>query len=100
MRNKAIDALDNVELQIDTLMDKKKTSFSMYKYLRQLDYSSRVVQYMKGFTHETAYEIKNEEGCEQLEEAYNFLTARQKKLTQQKSLEQECYLPITYQVRN
>ena len=79
MRNKAIDALDNVELQIDTLMDKKKTSFSMYKYLRQLDYSSRVVQYMKGFTHETAYEIKNEEGCEQLEEAYNFLTARQKK---------------------
>ena len=79
MRNKAIDALDNVELQIDTLMDKKETSFSMYKYLRQLDYSSRVVQYMKGFTHETAYEIKNEEGCEQLEEAYNFLTARQKK---------------------
>ena len=34
---------------------------------------------MKGFTNETAYELINEEGCEQLEEAYNFLTARQKK---------------------
>ena len=79
MKNKAVEALDPVELQIDTLMDKKKSSFSMYKYLRQLDYSGRVVAYMKGFTNETAYELINEEGCEQLEEAYNFLTARQKK---------------------
>ena len=79
MKNKAVEALDPVELQIDTLMDKKKSSFSMYKYLRQLDYSGRVVAYMKGFNNETAYELINEEGCEQLEEAYNFLTARQKK---------------------
>ena len=73
MRLKALNALDPVELEIDKVMDRKKNPFSMYKYLRQLGYSSRVVQYMKGWTHDTQYEIKNEEGCEQLEEAYSFL---------------------------
>ena len=79
MRNKAIDALDEVEYQIDTLMDKGKNPFSMYKYLRQLGFSSKVVKYMSGFTNEMQFELKNEEGCEQLEEAYNFLTKAQKK---------------------
>ena len=78
MRNKAIDALDLVEFEIDKLMDKQQVPFSMYKYLRGLGYSGKVVAYMKGFTEEMQYEIKNEEKCEQLEEAYNFLTKGQK----------------------
>lgn len=79
MKNKAINALDEVEFQIDNLMDKKSIPFSMYKYLKQLDYSGKVVSYMKGFTKEMQYEIANEEQCEQLDEAYNFLTKTQKK---------------------
>ena len=79
MRNKAIDALDEVEYQIDSLMDKGQNPFSMYKYLRQLGFSSKVVKYMSGFTQEMQFELKNEEGCEQLDEAYSFLTKAQKK---------------------
>ena len=78
MQNKAELALVEVEAQIDNLMDKKTTSFSMYKYLKQLGYSGKVVKFMKGFTEHTIYEIKNEEECEQLQEAYNFLTPTQK----------------------
>jgi len=78
MRNKAIEALDIVEFEIDKLMDKQQVPFSMYKYLRNLGYSGKVIAYMKGFTHEMQYELKNEEKCEQLAEAYNFLTKGQK----------------------
>ena len=78
MRQKAFTALDIVEFEIDKLMDKKTSSFSMLKYLRQLGYSCRVVAYMKGCTETTQYELKNEEKCEQLEEAYSFLTPKQK----------------------
>lgn len=78
MRNKALEALGQVEGVVDELMEHKKTSFSMYKYLKQLGYSSRVVNYMKGHFDHTIYEIKNEEECEQLDEAYNFLTKAQK----------------------
>ena len=73
MRQKAFTAFE-----IDKLMDKKTSSFSMLKYLRQLGYSGRVVAYMKGCTETTQYELKNEEKCEQLEEAYSFLTPKQK----------------------
>lgn len=79
MQNKAINALHEVEYQIDSLMDKGQNPFSMYKYLKQLGFSSKVVKYMSGFTHEMQFELKNEEGCEQLDEAYNFLTKAQKK---------------------
>ncbi len=78
MRNKALNALDEVELQIDTLMEDGKSSFSMYKYLNKLEYSAKVVAFMQGFTHDIKYEIVNEEGCEQLDEAYNFLTKASK----------------------
>ena len=78
MENKAFQALGEVEHQIDRLLEQKKSSFSMYKYVKQLDYSGRVVNYMKGFAEDTLFELRNEEGCEQLEEAYNFLTKRQK----------------------
>ena len=78
MQNKAFEALGEVEHQIDRLLDKKKSSFSMYKYLKRIDYSGRVVSYMKGFAKNTLYELHNEEKCEQLDEAYSFLTAKQK----------------------
>ena len=39
----------------------------MYKWLNQLGYSPMVVKYMSGLNENTIYEIKNEEGCEQLE---------------------------------
>ncbi len=79
MRLKALNALDPVELEIDKVMEGKKNPFSMYKMLRQLDYSGRVVQYMKGWTHEMQFELKNEEKCEQLEEGYSHLNKTQKK---------------------
>lgn len=79
MREKAIEAYDEVEFAIDSFMDDKKSSFSMYKYLKQLDYSSKVITFMKGKTLQAQLEVKNEEGCEQLEEAFNFLTKKQKK---------------------
>jgi len=102
MQNKAFEALGEVEHQIDRLLDKKKTSFSMYKYLKRIDYSGRVVSYMKGFADNTLYEIKNEEKCEQLDEAYSFLTARQKQKviktleTWEQEIEQYCeeYKPV------
>jgi len=102
MRNKALEAMDHVEFEIDKLMDNKKSSFSMYKYLRQLDYSGKVVQYMKGYTNEMVYELKNEEDCEQLEEAYSFLSNSQKKYAIQflrnieKDIEKFCdeYKPV------
>ena len=78
MKNKAYEALGEVEHQMDRLLDKKKSTFSMYKYLKRIDYSGKVVAYMKGFSEVPVYEIKNEEKCEQLEEAYSFLTPRQK----------------------
>jgi len=80
MRNKALNALDEVEFEIDLLMENKgKSNFSMYKYLKQIDYSGKVIAFMQGFTHDIKFEIENEEGCEQLDEAYNFLTPAQKK---------------------
>lgn len=78
MRNKALEAMDHVEFEIDKVMDKQKSSFSMYKYLKQLGYSGKVVQYMKDYNAHTIYELKNEEQCEQLDEAYSFLTSKQK----------------------
>ena len=74
----------------------------MYKYIKRLDYSGRVVNYMKGFANDVLYELKNEEKCEQLEEAYNFLTPKQKERvikkleTWEQEVEQYCeeYKPV------
>lgn len=73
MRDKALSAMDHVEFEIDKVMDNHKSNFSMYNYLKKLDYSSRVVEFMKGYFENTIYELKNEEECEQLDEAYSFL---------------------------
>ena len=37
MKNKAYEALGEVEHQMDRLLDKKKSTFSMYKYLKRID---------------------------------------------------------------
>ena len=80
MHNKAMEALGEVEHQIDEVLELQgKSSFSMYKYLKQLGYSGRVVNYMKGFAETVLFELRNEEKCDQLEEAYNFLTPAKKK---------------------
>ena len=79
MREKALDAYAEVEYQIDCWIDNKKSDFSMYKYLKQLEYSGKVVTFMSGLTKPALVEVKNEEGCGQLEEAFNFLTKTQKK---------------------
>ena len=80
MHNKAMEALGEVEHQIDEVLELQgKSTFSMYKYLKQLGYSGRVVNYMKGFAETVLFELRNEEKCEQLEEAYNFLTPAKKK---------------------
>ena len=55
----------------------------MYKYLKQLGYSGRVVNYMKGFAETVLFEFRNEEKCDQLEEAYNFLTLQKEKESHQ-----------------
>ena len=102
MENKAFLALGEVEHQIDRLLEQKKSSFSMYKYIKRLDYSGRVVNYMKGFANDVLYELKNEEKCDQLEEAYNFLTPKQKERvikkleTWEQEVEQYCeeYKPV------
>lgn len=79
MKNKAHEAYCEVEYQIDKIFDKPSHNFSMYKFLKQLGYSGKVVQFMKGLTDNTVYELKNEEECEQLEEAYSIYTNAQKK---------------------
>ena len=102
MQNKAFVALGEVEHQIDRLLESSKSSFSMYKYVKQLGYSGKVEHYMKGFAENVLYELKNEEKCDQLEEAYSFLkpTAKKrviKKLeTWESEVEQYCeeYKPI------
>ena len=70
-----LDAWGDVEEAIDNWQKK----FDMYKWLNQLGYSPMVVKYMSGLNENTIYEIKNEEGCEQLAEGYNWLkTPKQK----------------------
>ena len=85
MQNKAFVALGEVEHQIDRLLESSKSSFSMYKYVKQLGYSGKVVHYMKGFAENVLYELKNEEKCDQLEEAYSFLKPTAKKPSHQKT---------------
>ena len=80
MRNKAIDAYQEVEHQIDKFVDNDyKSNFNMYKYLKQLGYSRKVVHYMKGLSDNELYELENKEGCEQLEEGFSHLNKSQKK---------------------
>ena len=74
-REKALDAWGDVEEAIDNYPKK----FDMYKWLNQLGYSPMVVKYMSGLNENNIYEIKNEEGCEQLAEGYNWLKTEKQK---------------------
>tara|TARA_B100000287_G_scaffold277769_1_gene261721 strand:+ start:445 stop:1149 length:705 start_codon:yes stop_codon:yes gene_type:complete len=73
-REKALVAYGDVEEAIDNYPKK----FDMYKWLNQLGYSPMVVKYMKGLNENNLFEIRNEEGCEQLEEGYSHFTPKQK----------------------
>jgi len=79
MRNKALDAFGEVEFQIDKFIDNGKSSWSMYDYLKQLEYSGKVISYLKGQLAQQIAEVKNDEKCEQLTEAYSFMTPTVKK---------------------
>jgi hypothetical protein len=56
-----------------------KNKFSMYNFLVELGYSSRVVVYMKGQCQPQIDELINEENCPQLEQGYSHFTKPQKK---------------------
>jgi hypothetical protein len=81
MKAKALTGLCQIEHEIDMFMDNGyRSEFDMYKYLvRELQYSSRVVKYMQDSQQSQIDELKNEEDCPQLKEAYAFLTLKQRK---------------------
>jgi hypothetical protein len=80
MQNKALSAFGEIEYEIDAWLDSPYGSdFNMLKHLKRLDYSPKVIAFMKGQVDDIIFEVKNEEGCEQLEEAYDFLSKSNKK---------------------
>jgi hypothetical protein len=80
MQNKALSAFGEIEYEIDAWLDSPYGSdFNMLKHLKRLDYSPKVIAFMKGQVDDIIFEVKNEEGCEQLEEAYDFLSKTNKK---------------------
>ena len=80
MQNKALSAFGEIEYEIDAWLDIPYGSdFNMLKHLKRLDYSPKVIAFMKGQVDDIIFEVRNEEGCEQLEEAYDFLSKTNKK---------------------
>ena len=80
MQNKALSAFGEIEYEIDAWLDSPYGSdFNMLKHLKRLDYSPKVIAFMKGQVDDIIFEVRNEEGCEQLEEAYDFLNKTNKK---------------------
>ena len=78
-RNKALDAFGEIEVEIDKyLTEPYGSKWSCIKWLNSIAYSNMVVKHMQGQLESSIYEVKNEENCEQLEEAYSFLTDKQK----------------------
>ncbi len=69
-RDKALDAWGDVEEAIDNY----PKTFDMYKWLNKLGYSPMVVKYMQGLLDNNLFEVRNEEGCEQLAEGYSHFT--------------------------
>jgi hypothetical protein len=74
-RDKALEAWGDVEYAIDNYPKK----FEMTKWLNRLGYSPMVVKHMQGLLEDMKYEVRNEEGCEQLEEGYSHFTPAKKK---------------------
>ena len=78
MHSKANNALGEVEYQIDCFLDNNyKSTFSMFKYLKQLKYKRKIVEIMREQYVDMAAELKSDD--EQIVEAYSFMTAPQKK---------------------
>ena len=80
MQNKALSAFEEIESEIDNWLETPYGSdFNTLKHLKRLDYSPKVITFMKGQVDDIIFEVRNEEGCEQLEEAYDFLNKTNKK---------------------
>ena len=78
--NKALDAFGEIEYQIDEYLARPFGSdWECIRYLNKLAYSPMVIKYMRGQLSDMVTEVKNKEGCEQLEEAYSFLNKSEKK---------------------
>jgi hypothetical protein len=78
--NKALDAFGEIEYQIDEYISRPFGSdWRCMSYLNTLAYSPMVVKYMSGQLDTLITEVKNKEGCEQLDEAYNFFDKTDKK---------------------
>ena len=69
--------LGEVEYQIDLFVDNNyKSSFSMLKYLKQLDYKKKIIEIMRVNYVDMLAELSDED--EQVKEAYDFMTSMNK----------------------
>ena len=76
MHTKANLALGEVEYQIDLFVDNNyKSSFSMLKYLKQLDYKKKIIEIMRVNYVDMLAELNYED--DQVKEAYDFMTTAQ-----------------------
>jgi len=79
--NKALDAYGEIEFQIDEyLTSPYGNDWRCLQYLNTLAYSPMVVKYMQGHVDNIIFETENKEKCEQLKEAYDYLTNTDKKM--------------------
>lgn len=77
MHTKANNALGEVEYQIDLFLDSNyKSKFSMFKYLKQLEYKKKIVEIMRVNYVQMIEELNDQD--EQMQEAYDFMTKAQK----------------------
>ena len=79
--NKALDAYGEIEGQIDIFLTTPYgNDWRCLQYLNTLAFSPMVIKYMQGQVDDFILEVENKEKCDQLKEAYNFLTVDDKKL--------------------
>ena len=76
MHKKANMALGEVEYQIDLFIDNNyNSSFSMLKYLKQLDYKKKIIEIMRVNYVDMLAELNDDD--EQVIEAYDYMTTAQ-----------------------
>jgi len=79
--NKALDAYGEIEGQIDIFLTTPYgNDWRCLQYLNTLAFSPMVIKYMQGQVDDIILEVENKEKCDQLKEAYNFLSVDDKKL--------------------
>lgn len=79
--NKALDAYGEIEGQIDIFLTTPYgNDWRCLQYLNSLAYSPMVIKHMQGQVDDIIFETENKEKCDQLKEAYNFLSVDDKKM--------------------